>query len=290
MRSRSADDEQGQRRDRERPTAPEPLPHPVVDNHCHLDIADGDWLDTAEAIARAAAVGVRRIVLSGCDRPGAAWAVDAARTHPALVAGVALHPNEAPRRAAEGRLDEALAEIERLAQTHDKVRAIGETGMDFFRTGPEGRAAQAESFARHIDLAKRLDKTLVIHDRAAHDAVLDVLEAEGAPERWVMHCFSGDPGFARACLDRGAHLSFAGTVTFKNAQPLRDALALTPLDRVLVETDAPFLAPTPYRGRPNASYLVPLTVRAMAETRGDDLATLCEAIDANTERAFGGAW
>jgi TatD DNase family protein len=290
MRSRSADDEQGQRRDRERPTAPEPLPHPVVDNHCHLDIADGDWLDTAEAIARAAAVGVRRIVQIGCDLPGAAWAVDAARTHPALVAGVALHPNEAPRLAAEGRLDEALAEIERLAQTHDKVRAIGETGMDFFRTGREGRDAQAESFARHIDLAKRLDKTLVIHDRDAHDAVLDVLDAEGAPERWVMHCFSGDPGFARACLDRGAHLSFAGTVTFKNAQPLRDALAITPLDRVLVETDAPFLTPTPYRGRPNASYLVPLTVRAMAETRGDDLATLCEAIDANTERAFGGTW
>jgi TatD DNase family protein len=216
--------------------------------------------------------------------------VDAARTHPALVAGVALHPNEAPRLAAEGRLDEALTEIERLAQTHDRVRAIGETGMDFFRTGPEGRDAQAESFSRHIDLAKRLDKTLVIHDRDAHDAVLDVLDAEGAPERWVMHCFSGDPGFARACLDRGAHLSFAGTVTFKNAQPLRDALAITPLDRVLVETDAPFLTPTPYRGRPNASYLVPLTVRAMAETRGDDLATLCEAIDANTERAFGGAW
>jgi TatD DNase family protein len=290
MRSRSADDEQGQRRDRERPTAPEPLPHPVVDNHCHLDIADGDWLDTAEAIARAAAVGVRRIVQIGCDLPGAAWAVDAARTHPALVAGVALHPNEAPRLAVEGRLDEALAEIERLAQTHDRVRAIGETGMDFYRTGPEGRDAQAESFARHLDLAKRLDKTLVIHDRDAHEAVLDVLDAEGAPERWVMHCFSGDPGFARACLDRGAHLSFAGTVTFKNAQPLRDALAITPLDRVLVETDAPFLTPTPYRGRPNASYLVPLTVRAMAETRGDDLATLCEAIDANTERAFGGAW
>jgi TatD DNase family protein len=290
MRSRSADDEQGQRRDRERPTAPEPLPHPVVDNHCHLDIADGDWLDTAEAIARAAAVGVRRIVQIGCDLPGAAWAVDAARTHPALVAGVALHPNEAPRLAVEGRLDQALAEIERLAQAHDRVRAIGETGMDFYRTGPEGRDAQAESFARHLDLAKRLDKTLVIHDRDAHEAVLDVLDAEGAPERWVMHCFSGDPGFARACLDRGAHLSFAGTVTFKNAQPLRDALAITPLDRVLVETDAPFLTPTPYRGRPNASYLVPLTVRAMAETRGDDLATLCEAIDANTERAFGGAW
>jgi TatD DNase family protein len=289
-RSRSADDGQGQRRDRERPAAPEPLPHPVVDNHCHLDIADGDRLDTAEAIARAAAVGVRRIVQIGCDLPGAAWAVDAARTHPALVAGVALHPNEAPRLAAEGRLDEALAEIERLAQTHDRVRAIGETGMDFYRTGPEGRDAQAESFARHLDLAKRLDKTLVIHDRDAHDAVLDLIDAEGAPDRWVMHCFSGNARFARACLDRGAYLSFAGTVTFKNAQPLRDALAVTPLDRVLVETDAPFLTPTPHRGRPNASYLVPITIRAMADVRRDDLATLCEAVDANTEAAFGGSW
>jgi TatD DNase family protein len=290
LRSRAAEDEQGQRRVRERPPLPEPLPHPVVDNHCHLDIADGDWLATDEAIARAAEVGVRRIVQIGCDLPGAAWAVEAARDHAALVAGVALHPNEAPRLAAEGRLDDALAEIERLAQAHDQVRAVGETGLDFFRTGPDGRDAQVESFARHLDIAKRLDKTLVIHDRDAHDAVLDVIDAEGAPERWVMHCFSGNPRFARACLDRGAYLSFAGTVTFKNAQPLRDALAVTPLDRVLVETDAPFLTPTPYRGRPNASYLVPVTVRALAETRGDDLTVLCEAIDANTEAAFGGPW
>jgi TatD DNase family protein len=290
MRSRSADTEQGQRRDRERPPSPEPLPHPVVDNHCHLDISDGDWLETGEAIARAAEVGVRRIVQIGCDLPGAAWAVRAAADHPALVAGVALHPNEAPRLAAEGRLDEGLAEIERLARSHDKVRAVGETGLDHFRTGPEGRAAQAESFRRHIDLAKRLDKTLVIHDRDAHDAVLDLVDAEGPPERWVMHCFSGNPRFARACLDRGAFLSFAGTITFKNAQPLRDALVATPLDRVLVETDAPFLTPMPYRGRPNASYLVPVTVRAMAEVRGEDLVDLCEAVDTNTEQAFGGAW
>jgi TatD DNase family protein len=290
MRHRAPDTEEGQRRERERPPLPEPLPHPVVDNHCHLDIADGDWLETGEAIARATEVGVRRIVQIGCDLPGAAWAVDVAQEYDALVAGVALHPNEAPRLAAEGRLDEALAEIERLAGAHDKVRAVGETGLDHYRTGPEGRAAQVESFARHIDLAKRLGKTLVIHDRDAHDDVLDVIDAEGAPERWVMHCFSGNPRFAQACLDRGAFLSFAGTVTFKNAQPLRDALAVTPLDRVLVETDAPFLTPTPWRGRPNASYLVPVTVRAMAETRGEDLADLCRAIDANTETAFGGPW
>jgi TatD DNase family protein len=295
-RSRAATEERsGARRNRERPPAPEALPHPVVDNHCHLDIADGDWLSTDEALAAAAAVGVARIVQIGCDLPGARWAVQAAAEHDALVAGVALHPNETPGLAAAGELEPALQEIERLATAHDKVRAVGETGLDRFRhaqsgTGEEGWAAQVESFRRHIDLAKRLDKTLVIHDRDAHDDVLRVIDEEGAPERWVMHCFSGDADFARRCLDRGAHLSFAGTVTFKNAAPLREALATAPIDRVLVETDAPYLTPTPYRGRPNASYLVPVTVRAMAEVRGDDLEELCRALDANTEAAFGGAW
>jgi TatD DNase family protein len=280
----------GDGRDRTRPPAPEPLPHPVVDNHCHLDIADGDWLSTDEALAAAAAVGVPRIVQIGCDLPGARWAVEVAASYDVIVAGVALHPHEAPLLAARGELDAALDAIEALALSSERVRAIGETGLDHFRTGEEGRAAQVESFRRHIDLAKRLDKTLVIHDRDAHDEVLQVIDEEGAPERWVMHCFSGDADVARRCLDRGAHLSFAGTVTFKNAQPQRDALALTPLDRLLVETDAPYLTPTPYRGRPNASYLVPLTVRAMAEVRGDDLETLCRAIDATTDAAFGGRW
>ena len=273
----------------ERPPAPDPLPHPVVDNHCHLDVVrDGeDALPVEEAVAAAAAVGVTRIVQIGCDLPGARWAVEAATTYDALVAGVALHPNEAPRLPD---LDAALAEIERLAAAHDRVRAVGETGLDHFRTGEDGRAVQVESFRRHIDLAKRLDKTLVIHDRDAHDAVLGVIDEEGAPERWVMHCFSGDAAFARRCLDRGAHLSFAGTVTFKNARPLREALAITPLDRVLVETDAPYLTPTPYRGRTNASYLVPLTMRVLAEVRGEDLEALCAAVDATTEAAFGGSW
>ena len=173
------------------------------------------------------------------------------------------------------------------------MRAVGETGLDHFRTGadqPGGREAQEHSFRAHIAMAKRLDKTLVIHDRDAHDDVLRVIDDEGAPERWVMHCFSGDDRFARECVERGAFLSYAGTVTFKNAAPLRNALAVTPLDRVLVETDAPFLTPVPYRGRPNASYLVPHTVRAMAEVLHEDLETLCRAIDGNTERAFGGTW
>ena len=275
-----------------RPPAPEPLPHPVVDNHCHLDITrDGEEpVGVEEAVAAATAVGVPRIVQIGCDLSGARWAVEAAGTHDALVAGVAIHPNEAPRLAAAGRLEEAVDEIERLASSSDRVRAVGETGLDYFRTGEDGVAAQHHSFRRHIEMAKRLGRTLVIHDRDAHDDVLRILDEEGAPERFVMHCFSGDAEFARACLDRGGWLSFAGTVTFRNAEPLREALRVTPRDRVLVETDAPYLTPMPYRGRANASYLVPLTMRTMAEVRGDDLAELCAAVDANTEAAFGGAW
>jgi len=289
-RSRAGTTEDGGRRDRERPPLPEPLPHPVVDNHCHLDIADGEWFTTDEAIAAARQVGVTRIVQIGCDLPGARWAVETAERYDALVAGVALHPNEAPVLAASGDLQSALEEIERLARSHDQVRAVGETGLDHFRTGPEGRAAQVESFRWHVDLAKRLDKTLVVHDREAHAEVLEVIDSEGAPDRWVMHCFSGDEAFAKACLDRGAYLSFAGTVTFKNAQPLRDALAVVPADRLLVETDAPYLTPVPYRGRPNSSYLVPHTMRAMAEVRGDDLETLCVRVDQATESAYGGTW
>lgn len=275
------------------PKAPKPLPHPVPDNHCHLDHrrhgSDDPPLDVETAIDAAAAVGVTRIVQIGCDLESARWSIVAAAAHDALVAGVALHPNEAPRLAARGELSAAWVEIERLA-ADPVVRAVGETGLDHFRTGPDGRGVQEMSFRWHIDLAKRLDKTLVIHDRDAHADVLRVLDEEGAPDRWVMHCFSGDGDFARACLDRGAHLSFAGTVTFKNAAALRVAAALTPLDRLLVETDAPYLTPSPHRGRSNASYLVPITVRALAEVRGEDLETLCAGIDAATSEAFGGPW
>lgn len=275
-----------------RPPAPEPLPHPVVDNHCHLEMAlegAGPALSPAEALAASAAVGVPRIVQIGCELDSARWSVEVARNHAAIVAGVALHPNEAPRLAARGEFEEAWSEIEVLA-ADDAVRAVGETGLDHFRTGEDGRSVQEESFRRHIDLATRLGKTLVIHDRDAHADVLRVVDDQGAPERVVMHCFSGDADFARACLDRGFWLSFAGTVTFKNAAGLREALAVAPRERLLVETDAPFLTPVPHRGRPNASYLVPLTMRVMAETRGEDLGELCTAVEANTFAAFGGAW
>lgn len=286
---RSETTEQGQRRNLGRPERPDPLPLPVVDTHCHLDVADGQTaLTPAEAVELAASVGVDRIVQVGCDLEGSRWAVAAAERWEAVVATVAIHPNDAARPGVE--LPQAWAEIAVLAD-HPRVRGVGETGLDYFRTVDDpGRRRQRESFAAHIAIAKRCAKTLVIHDRDAHGDVLDVLDAEGPPERIVMHCFSGDADFARACLDRGAHLSFAGTVTFKNAAGLREALALTPLHRLLVETDAPFLTPTPYRGRPNASYLIPHTVRAMAEVRGDELEGLCHAIDVNTEQAFGGPW
>jgi TatD DNase family protein len=274
------------------PDAPEALPSPVVDNHCHLDMPprDGTAIPVDEALDRAAAVGVTRIVQVGCDLTGSRWAVETAAAYDSVVAAVALHPNEAPLLAEAGELDAALAEIDRLAGSGDHVRAVGETGLDYFRTGADGREVQHASFREHVRIAKRHDKTLVIHDRDAHDDVLAVLDDEGIPERIVMHCFSGDADFARACVERGAYLSFAGTVTFKNAENLRNALRVTPLDRILVETDAPFLTPTPHRGQPNASFLIPLTVRFMAGITGISVHDMCRAIDDTTNRAFGGAW
>ncbi len=293
VRARAATQESGHSRQLERPPAPEPLRVPVVDTHCHLDIHDGDvgadWLGVDAAVERASAVGVTRIVQVGCDLPSARWSVQAAESHPAVVATVALHPNEAPRIEAEGgrgALEDAYAEIRRLAE-HPRVRAIGETGLDFFRTGEDGRAVQEESFRRHISWAKELAKPVVIHDRDAHEDVIRVLEDEGAPEHVVFHCFSGDAAMARYCAERGWYLSFAGTVSFKNASALREAVAAAPLQRLLVETDAPYLTPMPYRGRPNASYLVPLTVRAMAAAAGVEEDTLSQALSDNSEHVFG---
>jgi TatD DNase family protein len=270
------------------PDAPDPLPIAVVDNHTHLDIArDGEpATDVADAVARAAAVGVDRLVQIGCDLPGARFTAEVVDRHPAIVGGVALHPNEVPGLAARGDLDAAYREIERLA-AHPRVRVIGETGLDYYRTGPEGVPAQQDSFRWHIDLAKRTGRALQVHDRDAHDDVLRILQEEGAPERTVLHCFSGDITMARACVERGYLLSFAGTVTFKNAKALRDALSVVPLDQVLVETDAPYLTPAPWRGATNAPYLVPLTVRAMAGVLGVAVPTLCQAVSETSERVYG---
>ena len=273
----------------ELPPRPEPLPGPVVDTHCHLDVtAEHSGLDPADAVTAAAEVGVTRIVQIGCDVAGSRWAVAAAERWPSIVAGVAIHPNDAARLGPD--LPDALAAIESLVP-HPRVRAVGETGLDYYRTrDAAGQERQREAFAAHIGWATAYDKTLVIHDRDAHADVLAVLDHHGPPPRIVMHCFSGDVDFARACLERGAYLSFAGTVTFKNNGSLRSALAVTPLDRILVETDAPYLTPMPYRGRPNASYLIPHTARFMAETLGVDLAVLSQALNDNAEAAFGGSW
>jgi len=271
------------------PEAPESLPSPVVDNHCHLDhrVQGGERIEPSDALARAAAVGITRIVQVGTDVESSRWSVEAARMYPSVVAAVAIHPNDAPRLGDD--YEAAFAEIAELA-ADPHVRAVGETGLDHFRTGPDGRAQQERAFRDHIRLAKELDRTLVIHDRDAHADVLRVLDDEGTPERTVMHCFSGDGEFAAACVERGAYLSFAGTVTFKNAENVRDGLRRTPRDRILVETDAPFLTPEPFRGRPNASFLIPLTVRFMAGILGYSVEELCRDICENTEQAFGGSW
>ena len=281
------------RRAGEFPPAPEPLAVPVFDSHTHLDItvqeagvpgAEPGGDPVGALIARAAAVGVDRLVQVGVDVGSSRWGADLAARHDAVLATVALHPNEAPRLG--GGLDEALRVIDSLAG-EPRVRGIGETGLDTFRTGEDGRAAQEEAFRAHIAIAKRHGKPLMIHDREAHDAVLRVLDSEGAPDTVILHCFSGDAGFAAESVRRGYLLSFAGTVTFASAGPLRAAAALTPPEQLLVETDAPYLTPAPYRGRPNASYLVPVTVRALATVTGTDLDTLCAAISANGERVFG---
>jgi TatD DNase family protein len=281
--------ERAARRAGEFPAAPEPLAVPVFDSHTHLDITVGEAGlpgagDPVEALITAAAkVGVDRLVQVGVDEASSRWSAALAGRHASVLAAVALHPNDAPL---VPDLDESLRVIEALA-AEPRVRGIGETGLDTFRTGAEGRPAQEISFRAHIAIAKRHGKALIIHDRDAHADVLRVLDEEGAPDTVILHCFSGDAEFAAECVRRGYYLSFAGTVTFASAAALREAAAITPLEQTMVETDAPYLTPVPHRGRPNASYLIPLTVRALAATRGTDLDTLCAAISANGDRVFG---
>lgn len=272
------------------PPAPTPLASAVADSHCHLDMcAEKGGPTVAEALAAAAAVGVTKVIQVGCDVAGSRWAAETAAEYDDIWAAVALHPNEAPRIFEAGGLtllEAAWREINELAE-QPAVRAIGETGMDFFRTGTAGRAIQEESFRAHIQIAKQHGKTLVVHDRDSHDDVLRILDDEGHPETVILHCFSGDANFARAASERGWYCSFSGVVTFKNAQDLRDAAAIVPLEQLLVETDAPFLTPTPHRGKPNAPYLIPLTVRELGAIRGLAEAELCQLLYSNTVRAFG---
>ena len=280
MSARHRNGTRGGARDDSPPPAPPPLAVPVWDSHAHLDIMD---LPVGETLAAARAVGVDTVVQVGVDVASSRWGADLAMSYDEVWAAVAVHPNEAGRGAAT---DEALRQIEALAGL-PQVRAVGETGLDHFRTGPEGTAAQEDSFRAHIAIAKQTGTALMIHDRDAHDDVLRVLTEEGAPERVVFHCFSGDAAMAKVCADRGYALSFSGTLTFRNAPQLRQAAALLPAELLLVETDAPFLTPTPHRGRPNAPYLVPLTVRALAETRDEDVDALCHQLAANSRRLFG---
>lgn len=260
---------------------PEPLPAPVVDAHTHLDACGAETpADVAGALQRANAVGVLAAVTVGDDLASSRWAVRAAGWCENLYAAVALHPTRADV------LDDATRrDLESLA-ADPKVVAIGETGLDYYWDAAP-HAMQAEAFAWHIDLAKRLRKPLMIHDRQAHGEIMAILRSEGAPEKVVFHCFSGDAQFARDCAEAGFVMSFAGPVSFTNARELAEAARVAPLELIMVETDAPFLAPHPYRGRRNEPFALPYTVRALAQIRQIDLAELCEAVTVNTERFYG---
>ena len=273
--------------DRQPGPLPEPLEVACLDAHAHMEIVTNTGPsspEVAQVIAEAKSVGIDRIVQVGYSAEQSQWCVECAEAFPgSVLAAVALHPNEAP---VVADLEADLATIEKLAE-HPRVRAIGETGLDFFRTEPELQDKQKYSFRRHIQLAKRVNKALVIHDRDAHRAVLDILVEEGAPDITVFHCYSGDAEMARECIDKGYVLSFAGTVTFKNAPALREAVKLVPVEQLLVETDSPFLAPAPHRGSLNTPAQIPNILRFIAAERGDDVNELAAAISANGNRIFG---
>lgn len=270
------------------PPVPEPLEVGTYDNHTHLEIADGDSpLTVQEHVALMRQSGMLGAVQVGVTLESSKWSAEVASKEPMLLAAVALHPNEAPLYESKSKLDEALAGIEELAKL-SRVRAIGETGLDFFRTeGEQALALQRYSFEAHIEIAKQNNIALQIHDREAHKDVVETLLRVGAPERTVFHCYSGDLELAEICARNGWYLSFAGNITFKKNQHLRDSLLAVPRSRILIETDAPFLTPEPMRGRPNAPYLVPHTLRFVAELTGDNINSLAEQINQNTEAVYG---
>ncbi len=272
------------------PTPPEPLEVAIYDNHCHLEFEFDEDLGVMpwqENLDLAKGVGIKGVVQVGVTLESSKWCAELATKDKRVLAAVALHPNEAPLYENLENLKAAIAEIEDLA-TQPRVRAIGETGLDFYRTeGDDSIKLQKYSFEEHIRIAKENNIALMIHDRDAHDEVVETLQRVGAPEKVVFHCYSGDTQLAKICNDNGWYMSFAGNITIKRNQHLRDSLAMANKELILIETDAPFLAPEPFRGRPNAPYLVPVTARFMAEVRGQDLNELCAQLALNTETVYG---
>ena len=272
------------------PPVPEPLEVGTYDNHCHLEFKyDDDKPQIAwdENLDRATEAGMLGVVQVGVTLESSKWSAELATKDSRVLAAVALHPNESPLYQNRQALDDAIAEIAELA-TQPRVRAIGETGLDFFRTeGDDSIALQQHSFEEHIRIAKENNIALMIHDRDAHDDVVKTLKRVGAPEKVVFHCYSGDTDLAEICNDNGWYMSFAGNITIKRNQHLRDSLKLAHKELILVETDAPFLAPEPYRGRTNSPYLVPITVRFMAEQLGITANDVAKITAENTVRVYG---
>jgi len=273
--------------DRKPGPLPQALKNKTVDSHAHLELIHNSEPDSPlikQTLAEAASVGIDRVVQVGYSAEQSLWSVKCAESFVGQVlAAVALHPNEAP---VVEDLEKDLQIIEELA-ANPRVRAIGETGLDFFRTPENLRDRQKYSFARHIKMAKEHKKALVIHDRDSHRAVLDLLIQEGAPANTIFHCYSGDAQMAKECIANKYILSFAGTVTFKNAPELREAVVLVPIEQLLVETDSPFLAPMPNRGALNTPAQIPNTLRVIADLRNESVDYLAGAISENAERIFG---
>jgi TatD DNase family protein len=278
----------GANRPQNYPELPEPLQLGTYDNHTHLEIADGEIpLSVPEHLELMRQAGMLGAVQVGVTLESSIWSAEVAKNEPMLLAAVAIHPNEAPLYDSKAKLDEAISGIAELAN-QPRVRAIGETGLDFFRTqGQEALEMQQYSFEQHIKIAKENNIALQIHDREAHANVVETLKRVGAPDRTVFHCYSGDLELAKICEENGWYLSFAGNLTFKKNQHLRDSLTSVSRSRLLIETDSPFLTPEPLRGRPNAPYLIPHTLRFMAKLLDIPEADMAQILNDNTNRVYG---